>query len=350
MSLSVILDVAIGLIGLYLALSVIASALLEFYAALLSRPGRILRWGIAQLFNDPLKVGLSKAFYEHPLLRGMTGGKLPSQIDPKLAARVLVDIMDQNGVLNGVTPVPVLAPFIREFGTDKAKLLQPIADWFNEGVNRLSGIAARRSQVLLLAIGAVAAVVFNIDSVEITRALATQEPLRTAAVEAAKHELERNAELGAPPKDKDTGAQGTDAQGAATQGTTTPATGDQPDATQADKAKADAADKKVNDDVADLIKEYSTLPIGWPDSQCRALKAAYEKDGKTVARVADCAVKGKPEASMRTAIAAHWLGWAITALAVSLGAQFWYRLLGQLIKLRGPDPEDKKTVPAAATT
>src|SRR5690242_12229077 len=129
MSLSVTLDVAIGLIGLYLALSLVASTLLEFYKALLSRPAALLRWGVAELFNDPARVGLAKSFYEHPLIRGLTGGRLPSAIDPKLAARVIVDLMDQDGVLAGSTASPVLAPFIREVGCEKEKLLQPISDW-----------------------------------------------------------------------------------------------------------------------------------------------------------------------------------------------------------------------------
>src|SRR5262249_55917940 len=34
-------------------------------------------------------------------------------------------------------------------------------------------------------------------------------------------------------------------------------------------------------------------------------------------------------------------GWLITALAVSLGAHFWFQILGDLLKLRGTGPKPK---------
>ena len=311
MSLSVTLDIAIGLIGLYLALSVIASILLEFYAALLARPAKLLRWGIGELFMDPLRSGLAQAFYAHPLIRGMTGGKLPSQIEPKVAAQVLVDLMDQSGVLNGATPTPVLAPFIRAFGTEKDKLLQPIAEWFDAGVKRLSGVAARRSHVLLLGIGAVMAVVFNIDSIEVMRALATQEPLRKVAVAQAEYQLELCRE------------QKTEN---CIQASTDP----------------DAAKQQIDQNVAALLTNYSALPIGWPDSRCRTLRPERAPTGEALPAL-DCQTKQPPTSAVGSAIGAHWLGWVVTALAISLGAQFWYRLLGQLIKLRGGAPAKTET-------
>ena len=313
MSLSVTLDVAIGLIGLYLALSVIASILLEFYAALLARPAKLLRWGIGELFMDPLHSGLAQAFYTHPLIRGMTGGKLPSQVDPKVAAQVLVDLMDQSGVLKGATPTPVLAPFVRAFGTEKDKLLQPIAEWFDAGVKRLSGVAARRSHVLLLGIGVVMAVVFNIDSIEVARALSSQEALRKVAVAQAEYQLELCRE------------QKTE------------------DCIEV-SADSDAAKQQIDKKVAALVTNYSALPIGWPDSLCRTLRAERSLSGE-ILPAKDCQPKQPPTGAAGSAIGAHWLGWVITALAISLGAQFWYRLLGRLIKLRGgaPAKTDKKS-------
>jgi len=377
MSLSVTLDVAIGLIGLYLALSVIASALLEFYRALLSRPAHLLRWGIGELFNDPMREGLAKAFYAHPLIRGLTAGKLPSEIDPKLAARVLVDLMDQGGVLSGASATPVLAPFLREFGADKEKLLQPIADWFKEGVTRLSGIAARRSQAILFAMGVVIAVVFNVDSVEVARALATQEPLRTLAVAEAKHQLERYPHT--EPEKSPAGDQAVQdaskndaapaAGGAApmTGGTAPPTDGSAPlagdaapatpaDAKQSDQnkdatqeaapaAKAalepEAARKDLNEKIANLVADYSMLPIGWPDTRCRSLSPEHRPDG-TLILPTGCTPKEPPTSRSGGPVGAHWLGWLLTALAISLGSQFWYRLLGQLIKLRGGSSDSEK--------
>ncbi len=43
----------------------------------------------------------------------------------------------------------------------------------------------------------------------------------------------------------------------------------------------------------------------------------------------------------------HWpvnvLGWIVTALAISLGAPFWFDLLGKLVQLRGTGTKPEET-------
>ena len=67
---STVLEVAIGLVFLYLSLSLICSALNEYYSALVSRRARHLKDSLFSLFNkdDPRGITLLVEFFSHPLI------------------------------------------------------------------------------------------------------------------------------------------------------------------------------------------------------------------------------------------------------------------------------------------
>jgi predicted lysophospholipase L1 biosynthesis ABC-type transport system permease subunit len=65
---SAILDVAVGLVFIYLLLSLTATAAQEALASALRRRARTLRYGIANLLRDP--TALEKV-YQHPLVRSL---------------------------------------------------------------------------------------------------------------------------------------------------------------------------------------------------------------------------------------------------------------------------------------
>lgn len=310
MSLPVMLDVAIGVIGLYLGLSALASTVLEWYAAALNRPGKLLRWGIARLLNDPKLTRIAGDFYDHPLIRGLSGDAYPSQIDPGTAADVLVDLLEQSGSLTGQGADRLFKPLVAKANGKRDELLKVVADWFEKGVQRLNGVAARRSHAWLLLIGALLAVGLNIDSIKIVGALASQEALRQTMAKAAETTLDHfQASLSEQAVGAATGAS-PDAQGS----------GGSQDEEQNDQALEDQAledaQAQFQDALSFLRSTYALLPIGWSDG-IEEMKAVAKQPGA-------------------------WVGWALTAVAVSMGAQFWYRLLGSLMRLRGGAPAEKK--------
>jgi len=65
------LDVAIGVIFLYLVMSLVASAAVEFLEALLQYRARDLEHGVRELLEDP---SLVKKLYDHPLVRSLYMG------------------------------------------------------------------------------------------------------------------------------------------------------------------------------------------------------------------------------------------------------------------------------------
>jgi len=62
---SAILDVIIGLVFVYLILSLICSAINEYIAAVMNKRGKMLVRGIQSMLRD---VGLDHTIFEHPLM------------------------------------------------------------------------------------------------------------------------------------------------------------------------------------------------------------------------------------------------------------------------------------------
>jgi hypothetical protein len=74
---SSVLEVAIGLVFLYLSMSLACSALAEYYSALMSRRAKHLRDSLFFLFNkdDPKGLAFLLDFYTHPLVSGLAPEK-----------------------------------------------------------------------------------------------------------------------------------------------------------------------------------------------------------------------------------------------------------------------------------
>src|SRR5215207_11493466 len=97
---STILDVIIGLIFVYLLLSILCTAANEWVAALTRRRGETLRRGIKQLLSDQptfdrsAPEGFIREFYEHPLIKSMMHDtKHPAYLAPRNFSAVITDIM-----------------------------------------------------------------------------------------------------------------------------------------------------------------------------------------------------------------------------------------------------------------
>src|ERR1700752_1047285 len=97
---STVLEVAIGIVFIYLLLSILCTSANEWVAALTRRRGEMLRKGIHQLLEDqPLKEGgdpneFLKAFYAHPLISSLMHDKRhPAYLAPRTFVAVITDIL-----------------------------------------------------------------------------------------------------------------------------------------------------------------------------------------------------------------------------------------------------------------
>ena len=91
-----IIDVGLGLIFFYVVLSLVASAVQEWIASLFALRSKNLRSGVKNLIGD----AYAKKVYEHPLVKNLSkANKLPSYIAPETLSGVLLEIVakESNG-------------------------------------------------------------------------------------------------------------------------------------------------------------------------------------------------------------------------------------------------------------
>jgi hypothetical protein len=341
---SATIDIAIGIIFVFLMVSLIASTVNELILSMFNMRGKDLLSGIQMLLNDESANGLVSKLYNHGQIFGLFKGEfrledksnLPSYIPGQNFVMALLDIVrEEAGVTVGQSTSPPTGPLtsppgandfsaqlsavtqdaattlahlrmaalklaapgaatekvgkplvsmIDAAGADINKLQKSVEDWYNSAMDRVSGWYKNRAQWVLGGIGLVLAVGLNADAVRIVRQLSSDTTLRQSVVAAAQSA--RPAET--------TGGQPVDQQIA-----------------------------KVQDQVS-KIKDFG-IPIGW------SLPAGARKQTQdqgwlvTLQSVPNISDEG-------------WLqvfaGWLLTAFAVSLGAPFWFDLLNKFMVVR----------------
>jgi len=293
-----IMDVVLALAFTFFLLSIVASAGQELIAQAMQWRARTLRRGVGQLLGDPAFDGLAAKVYDHPLIASLNN---PSYLRGGRFADSLLAVVDTADAVTGATIHTVaegvnalpdgaakaqLQILVRQSGQDLAKLRDGVAAWYDEGMERLSGVYKRNSQKVLLVLGLAMAVLFNVDAIAMAQTLATNPSIRNAIVESA-------------------GAVTTDG------GTQT---------------SPEEAIKLLN----------GVEPgIGW--SVCWYASAADPARSAT-ALPAPCGANLGGVWPPADAWASHILwripGWIFTALAVMLGAPFWFDVLNRVVQLR----------------
>ena len=91
-----IIEVAIALVFAYVLLSMLCTFINEWIALFLSLRSRNLERGLKQLLADPKKTGLAQKVLDHHLIKGSAvNQKRESYIASETFARVLIDIIDK---------------------------------------------------------------------------------------------------------------------------------------------------------------------------------------------------------------------------------------------------------------
>lgn len=328
---SSIIDIAIGMVFIYLLLSLICSAANELIERYSRKRALNLETGILEMLRTP---GLVKQIYEHPLVYSLyskpyeTGAKtLPSYIPARNFALALMDIAAPES-LKGATgmsstsppsfdgdairafiesnnqlPDPIkkaLVTFTKAGGDDAAKLRENIENWFDSSMDRVSGFYKRRTQMIILILGLLVSIGMNVNSVTLVRSLSTDRAMRDSLVTAAQEYARSN-----PPP----------ANPAASP---TPPPAAAPAASSTDnKCTADTPQCRIQNNLNEI--KALELPIGW-SAQART-EFANNFPGS---------------------LGVGLIGWIVTALALSLGAPFWFDLLNKFVVVRATvKPKEK---------
>jgi hypothetical protein len=370
---STILDVAIGLIFSFLAISLFTSATVEAINSLLQLRAVNLKSGIMALVNDPGFAGLAKGLYEHPLVSPLGPGvqqapaaaaaaqapvparpatdnstyvsrvkdvamfwrpagppyvdirTLPAYIDPSQFARALLDVtrLSAAWAADAAAAPPGAPPGRASLDAAITAIANPQIRDFIKGVSdRTQGdIKAIESEVAAWFDGAM-------DRLSGEFKRWTQAATFAVALAAAVFFNIDSIRIGGALWEHPAIA---DQLLAAEQ---PPQSGSVPQSAPAQSPDFRVAEKQALENIQALLD--AGLPIGWPSGHLFDVS-----DGQSVPTYIW---------TSRT-FGQSLVGWLITAFATLFGAPFWFDALQSIIRLKGagPSPDEKATKRAASS-
>ncbi len=302
MNITAWVDVAIGVVIVYLGASLFVTVVNEYVAQLRNLRGKQLASSLEKILEDgTLKSTLNGV----PALASFfkdKGKDAPSYVDPNVLAQVLVgtltvgaradETVRKFGEAVGQMGSSALKTQLQGIAATVGKaenLVVAVADGVDRALTMLGDGYKRTLQKQSFLVGLVLAAALNLDTVTLTATLYRNKEIRDATTAAALAVSEKTS------KEK------------------------------FDKCRTAAPDKRKEDpDCAPLLglldlvagrnELLNGLPIGWHGPG------------------------GRLNGADKTETLLLWLprlcGWLLTALAVSLGAPFWFDLLSKLVNVR----------------
>jgi len=178
-----------------------------------------------------------------------------------------------------------------------------LENWYNDGMDRVSGWYKRYTQKVLLIIGLAIAIGFNVDSIRVAHMLWVDRDARTGMANAAADYMKTHS--------------------------ASPASTGQPANSGSSDLEADLQHRMESSvqAVKKVTGDY-LLPLGWRHSRQEYL-AYWDRDWKAMI--------------CQTLLAL--IGWLITAGALSLGASFWFDTLNKIMVIRNTvKPQEKSQI------
>jgi len=342
---SAILDVCIGLVLMYLVLSLFCTTINEFIAKILNLRATTLQGALEQMIDDP---NLKALFDNHGLIEGSrvaaSAGRFkstakvavtrvaeaadsswlrkvgaaigngraahPSYLSGQSVALALIGSLGTKGddpipgigqMEQAVKDLPdsnirdMLGTALAQANTNINALRRHIANWFDDSMDRLSGAYKRKLKLISFLVGVGVAVALNADTVHVVVTLWTNPILRSQAVDAAATVVQNKGQI---PSDarcaeiKDKTAAKTDSAA----------------------AQNESLSQQVQD-LCNLRSEATILPIGWQEAMPASRLGWFYK----------------------------LIGLWLTATALSLGAPFWFDVLSRFMNLRGSGDKPART-------
>jgi len=365
------LDVAIGLIFVYLLVSLFVTALNEYISSFLNKRSEFLLRRVQSLLGGDGSEAKSGAWspemcavWNHPLInalkshnlaedhgtkRGMLLKNAPSYIPGKTFAVALTETLKPSetthlsfaqlktavaGIENNEPLKAALLPMLDDAEGKLDVFQQNVATWFDRAMDRTSGTYKRWIHRLTFWAGFAVAVAFNVNSLQLIDNL-WRDPVARAGLVA-------QASQSAQGGDDARGAQAPLAAPAPTPPPAAPE-GDEAAASPDDGAAPECA-CDGGQSAADLAQDLP-LPIGWSQEGLCAL--VHEP-------LSSLPPSKRPSSACKTPYRSGWsatakifltlLGLAITGLAVSLGSPFWFGILQSVTNIRAtgvkPDRSD----------
>jgi hypothetical protein len=348
---SEIIDVAIGIAFIFLFFSLICSVVNEAIASAFSLRSKNLVAGLNSLFSESklnndgrlfvqaiYENGLVRALYKDPqtpdrkttsvnppaanvgslfhvpsvlqTVANWVKVDLPSYIPSRTFSSALLDVLvpptngeprDLGQLRSAITSLPdsptknALLSLAASTQKDLAEFQTKAEMWFNDSMDRAAGWYKRKTQKILLVLGLLVAITMNVDTIRIAKTLWTNPAARQATADLAQQFAQSHKE----------------------------------------GLQTDEELKKQAQNLADLGQQLP-VPFGWGTEQKNDARSLWD------------AVKQHTFPAWFTSFFAlqKLAGWLITALALSLGAPFWFDTLNKFMSVRStvrPKTEDGKS-------
>ena len=190
---SSILDVLLGVVFTFLAVSLAASAITETIASLFKLRQATLLTGVKALLNDPGFDGLARELYAHalvnPLASGANSTVRPAYIPARGFALALTDVLQARDpsrpfgeVLSAMHDAQLRQTLLALLAAADNRLPAfqiEAARWFEAAMARVSGWYKRRTQAIAFVVGFVVAGLLNADVLHVTQTLWSRPLLAT---------------------------------------------------------------------------------------------------------------------------------------------------------------------------
>lgn len=327
MDLPTIINVGISLIFIYLILSLLTSEVQEAIATWREWRAKHLKIAIGNILQND---NLTREVYDHALIKSLNQKNKnrsevrPSYIPSDIFASVLLDILTLDfksshasktveAKINQTEPIPpelkaILSTFAKTDLTetqesDRAvrELHQQIASWFDDSMQRATGAYKRNAKGVSFLVGLFVAIVANADTIYLTQRFYKDEVLRNTVAQVSEEILTRNSEAIVKCLNL---------------------------------AKTESGKEKClqpfKDNVDIALNNISSPPIGWYLAD--PLKQLQQQQG----------ISSIPKWDWR-GILKIVFGWLLTAVAISMGAPFWFEALNKLVNVRNTGNKPNST-------
>jgi outer membrane murein-binding lipoprotein Lpp len=299
MGTNALIDIAIGLILMYLVLSLICTSINEFIATLFKMRAATLRMSLETILDDETVRGI---FDEHGLVVGSKANVKtnPSYLSGSIFAMALMDsvvspkkpMREFSQVENAARSLrpgnlrDLLTTNLATANQDLDQLRTGLATSFDQFMDRASGAYKRKLKWISLIVGLLLAAGLNADSIAVGKALWMDGSLRTQMAQVAQAAV------------------------------TSTAVSEQ---AQAAARTADPGQQRIDTIVTQIKqaeRQLRPLPIGWEKMPDWTWQFFVPKVG----------------------------GLLMTAIAVMLGAPFWFDVLSKFMKIRSTGDKPAQTI------
>jgi hypothetical protein len=356
---SVVLEVVIGLVFIYLLYSLLVTIIQEMIATVFNFRAKILQRAIVRMLEDEEKFkspfsslshlfrskgnisgrhSLSHDFYNHPLIKFLGENKrhnAPAYIDKETFSKVLTDLLRGDKVKPADDVVPLIQYSLdskmvqwgtAEIGAQTLSYLNSIwADargdvnrfrgdlekWFEETMERTTGWYKRHTQFILFFVGLAIVILFNVNTIEIVGKLEKDPIIREQLVQQADAFSKAHPDMDREILLLKERLRSVSHGNAQSDSLRMQIFSLNSDLTHLGLLKTEEnnllsrADSLIRTDIG---KTNGIMGLGWQTSKFKSLDMS--------------------------ALCKSLIGWLITALAISLGAPFWFDQLNKLMKMR----------------